>query len=659
MYDPSSASNCKAQVFFATNQPVHSSFKSKSGIKANLGTQSQGSSHTIGVQTDTQNVPSNRLTSIQDDISSSSVSSQSNCPPVTQSNHQSNSDESTQCDHAFEQEPNLQEGVIELISSTCWYIPGKMSDVKTQLLVDSGSTYTIMDHDLFQAISEDKRPKLEKISLVLRSATGEKLMVHGQAKMEIVLGNQNFQFPVKIVSLGDKSCILGLDFMGKHECILNMGKGLLQIGSSPRQLLKLHKQNTSKCARIQVASKICIPPSHEMIISGKINQRHRNFDEPIGSIEQTSTLLGSKGLMVAKAVVNTQQSHVPVKVANFTPNTIVLDQGYTIAMLHPVDADQVKPFNKCDTNLNKVVTSPNAELPDHLKPILDGIYTEATETEKAQVKQLLIEYQDCFMTPDGRLGSTNIVQHRILTGDAKPIKQKLRIPPMHLQKAVDAELDRMLEAGIIEPSQSAWASNLVVVPKKDGTIRVCADMRAVNQAITNHSAYPLPRIEECLDCLSGSQFYSSLDLCQGYHQVEIHPDDRDKCAIITRKGLFQYCKMPFGLCNSPSSFENLMEIVLKNLQWERCVLYLDDILTFGKTFDETLENLKCVLERLRGANLRLKPSKCKLMVTSVPFLGFIVDKDGVHCDYEKIQCVAEWERPQSTRQIRSFVGFCG
>ena len=124
------------------------------------------------------------------------------------------------------------------------------------------------------------------------------------------------------------------------------------------------------------------------------------------------------------------------------------------------------------------------------------------------------------MALDGKLGRTNLVQHEIHTGDAKPVRQKLRIPPMHMQAAVDVEIDKMVEAGIIEPSQSTWASNLVCVKKKDGSIRICAGFRQVNQCLMNNSAYPLPKIEECLDSLSGSKFYATLDLAQGYHQVE-------------------------------------------------------------------------------------------------------------------------------------------
>lgn len=589
--------------------------------------------------------------------STDTVTNSDSCVPGTDISMTNHDNYTTQNDTPTVNDTEVTpDGVVEVISSTCWYLPGVMNGVKTDLLVDSGSTYTIMDYDLYMSIPEAERPELQKIQLVLRSATGDKLQIHGHVAMHITLGEHTYKSMVKIVTLGDKSTILGLDFMEEHACTVNMGKGLLQVGNK-LPCLKLHRQTANKCARVQVAQNICIPPHHEMIIKGRINQRHRSFDEPVGEIESTLSLPDVKNLLVAKAVVRTDKNCIPVKVANFTPNTIQLDAGYTVALLHPVDEDSLEVI-KTSTNLTPDGFDPSADLPEHLQPLLDGIYSEATQAEKAMVKRVLLEYQDCFMAPGGKLGHTDLVQHEIIVGDARPQRQKLRLPPMHLQKAVDDQLDKMLEAGIIEPCQSPWACNLVVVPKKDNTVRLCADLRYINSCLINHSQYPLPKIEECLNTLSGSSFYCTMDLCQGYHQVEVHPRDRDKVSIITRKGQFRYRVMPFGLSNSPSSFEHLMEVVLRNLQWEKCVVYLDDVVCFGKDFDSTLQNLQEVLQRFRQANLVLKPSKCKFMVKSVAYLGHIISERGIEADGSKIEAVKTWSRPENVKEVRSFTGFC-
>ncbi len=551
-------------------------------------------------------------------------------------------------------ESETEEGVIEVISSTCWYVSGQLSGLKTDLLIDSGSSYTVMDRNLFLEIPEKQRPSLNKINLVLRSATGEKLKIFGQANMEIQLGSKKFATTVKVVSLGEKTAILGLDFMESQDCTINMGKGIIRM--EPDLKLKLHRKSVHKCARIQASENVCIPPHHEMIITGKINQKHRQFHDSVGAVEPTSSLTHAKGLFVAKALVNTEQNIVPVKLANFTDKQIQLDKGYTIAMLHPVQVDKITEFTKTSTRTS--VSPVSSELPEHLKPMLEGIYEGASETETEQVKQLLIEYQDCFMAPDGKLGRTSLVQFEIDTGDNKPVRQKLRLPPMHIQEAVDREIDKMLADGIMEPCQSPWASNLVCVQKKTGEVRLAADFRQLNACLVNNSAYPLPKIDECLDTLSGSAFYSTLDMIQGYNQLEIKPSDREKTSIITKRGQFQYTCMPFGISSSPGCFELLMETVLAGLQWEKCVIYLDDVLTFSKTFSEGIDNLKLVLDRFRKANLKLKPSKCFLMQTSVKYLGHVVDKEGIHCDPDKIECVKTWPRPTNLKESRSFVGFC-
>ena len=158
--------------------------------------------------------------------------------------------------------------------------------------------------------------------------------------------------------------------------------------------------------------------------------------------------------------------------------------------------------------------------------------------------------------------------------------------------------------------------------------------------------------------MTGSQWFSTLDLASGYNQVAMDPESKHKTAFSTRKGLFQYTVMPFGLANSPSSFERLMEKVLAGLQWERAVLYLDDVICFGKTFTESLNNLEEVLIRFRKANLKLKPSKCKLFQTSVDFLGHVVSADGVSCDPKKVEAVCDWKVPENIGEVRSFVDFC-
>ncbi len=172
-------------------------------------------------------------------------------------------------------------------------------------------------------------------------------------------------------------------------------------------------------------------------------------------------------------------------------------------------------------------------------------------------------------------------------------------------------LDDMLKQGIIKQASGPWSSPVVLVPKKDGTTRFCVDYRRVNN-LTKKDAHPLPRIDETLDALTGAKWFSTIDLVSGYWQVEVEPSDREKTAFATPFGLHQFRVMPFGLTNAPSTFQRLMELVLAGLNWSVCLVC---IIIYSSTVEEHLE----VLERLRVAGLKLKPSKCSLLQKSVHY----------------------------------------
>jgi hypothetical protein len=194
-----------------------------------------------------------------------------------------------------------------------------------------------------------------------------------------------------------------------------------------------------------------------------------------------------------------------------------------------------------------------------------------------------------------------------------------------------------------------------LVQKKDGAIRFCVDYRRVND-ITLKDAYPLPRIEESLDALQGSRYFSTLDLKSGYWQVELREEDKPLTAFTTRRGLFEWNVMPFGLTNAPATFQRLMEKVLEGLQWKVCALYLDDIIVFAPTAEEHLRRLALVLDRCGQAGLKLKPSKCEIMKTRVSFLGHVVDASGIRTERTKVKMVEEWRTPQTVTEVRSFLG---
>jgi len=253
---------------------------------------------------------------------------------------------------------------------------------------------------------------------------------------------------------------------------------------------------------------------------------------------------------------------------------------------------------------------------------------------------------------------THLTDHRIDTGDHRPIRQPLRRQPFQHLEVIDKQVEDMKTAGIIEPAASPWASNVVLVKKKDGSLRFCVDYRRVN-AITYNDSYPLPLIDNCLNALSGSSWFSTLDLRSGYYNIPIAAEDRDKSAFVTRSGCFRFTVMPFGLTCAPSVFQRLMDFVLNGLHYLTCLVYIDDIIVFGKTFDQQLERLSEVFDRIAQANLKLKPSKCSLFQMQVEFLGHVVSEKGIAMQKDKVEAISTWPSPRNLTEMRAFMGTCG
>ena len=277
------------------------------------------------------------------------------------------------------------------------------------------------------------------------------------------------------------------------------------------------------------------------------------------------------------------------------------------------------------------------------------------ELDKNKLYHLLVAYRDVFAADKTDFGRTNQIQHQTETGGASPVRQQSRrIAPTQREETTKM-LQDMLNKQIVQPSTSPWASPIVLVRKKDGTLRFCVDYRKLN-ALTRKDAYLLPRIDDALDTLAGSKWFTTLDLISGYWQVEMSDDDREKTAFCMPDGLFEFNVMPFGLCNVPATFQRLMDAVLAGLQWSSCLVYLDDVIIPGKDFEDHLQNIRVVLERLRQAGLKLHPTKCHFGKKQVTFLGHIVSEDGVATDPQKISKVASWPVPISQHEVRQFLG---
>ncbi|EUC60435.1 Transposon Tf2-1 polyprotein, putative [Rhizoctonia solani AG-3 Rhs1AP] len=217
-------------------------------------------------------------------------------------------------------------------------------------------------------------------------------------------------------------------------------------------------------------------------------------------------------------------------------------------------------------------------------------------------------------------------------------------------------LDEHLAKGSIRHSKSPAGAPVMFVKKSDGSLRLCVDYRKLN-AITVKNRYPLPLQQDLVEKLQGAKIYTKLDLRWGYNNVRIREGDEWKTAFRTKYGHFEYLVMPFGLTNAPAAFQHFMNDLLRDLIDVSVIVYLDDILIYSKNPEEHENHVCEVLKRLRDANLYCKLSKCFFHVTTVPYLGMVITPDGISMETAKVQAVQEWPRPQTIKQIQSFLGF--
>jgi hypothetical protein len=264
---------------------------------------------------------------------------------------------------------------------------------------------------------------------------------------------------------------------------------------------------------------------------------------------------------------------------------------------------------------------------------------------------------DLFTQDPSDLGKTDIVVHRINIPNEVPRKKNPYTSNSHSTKEfIDQEVERMLEWKVIEPCQGPWASPVVVVKKKTGDLRFCVDYRDVNDQ-TIPIAYPMPSIAEIFDAMQKAKWMTSYDLDRGYWQVEMAPEDRDKTAFVTRRGLFRFIKMPFGLKNAPATFQQLMDYVLRDYIGKFVQVYIDDINIYSETFEDHLKHIRLVNQKLREAGLKLKKKKCFFMKKKLEFLGHVITRNGLEVDPKKIDKVKNWPVPTKRKEVQRFMGF--
>jgi RNase H-like domain found in reverse transcriptase/Reverse transcriptase (RNA-dependent DNA polymerase)/Integrase zinc binding domain/Retroviral aspartyl protease len=282
--------------------------------------------------------------------------------------------------------------------------------------------------------------------------------------------------------------------------------------------------------------------------------------------------------------------------------------------------------------------------------------TDLTDEQEQSLQEVIGMFPASL---ENKIGLTSLLKHKISTNGQYPPKQRFYPVSPAILKEMDKEIDRMVKLGVIEKSESPSSNPLVVARKPNGKIRLCLDSRKLNE-ITVKDAFPLPLINDILGRLNGTTFLSSVDLKDAFWQIELEEDARAKTAFtVPGRGLFQFRRMPFGLCNAAQSLSRLMHHVIGNDLEPDVFTYLDDIVIATNSFETHVERLRQVAERLNAAGLTISVEKSKFCVKSLRYLGFLIDQNGLHPDPEKISAIIDYPRPKNIREIRRFLGMTG
>jgi hypothetical protein len=274
----------------------------------------------------------------------------------------------------------------------------------------------------------------------------------------------------------------------------------------------------------------------------------------------------------------------------------------------------------------------------------------------ARYEPIVKKYQDRFREelPE-KLAPTREIQHEIDTGDAKPIN--LPYYPLSQEHRVEQEnqIRTLLEKGLIRPSASAWGFPVLFVAKPGGKWRMCIDYRMLNN-VTRKDAYPLPRIQDCLDDIGKAKRLSKIDLTSGYWQIRVQEMSIPKTAFNTRAGKYEFIAMPFGLCNAPATFQRIMNDALRDFLGKFVIVYLDDIVIYSDSDEEHEKHLEQVFEALRKHELYAKPSRCVIGTLELDFCGHIVGNGHVRPTTAKVQAILAWPTPRNVHEVRQFLG---
>ena len=553
-------------------------------------------------------------------------------------------------------------------------LKGKIGDVDVTLLVDTGATMTCLSDKIWQKLKHNHQLLSCNRSTAVESVDGKPLNVLGETSVTLQVQDNVFSLRAVVIRNLSYDFILGRDLLNQFICVFDLFEGIFTLvpkttdshetlNNEPNfpfpetddiPAVMNNTENEEKSYAVHAPFTFILPPQSETIIAGKLDEVLQQ--DTTGLISARAELPEKYSIIGAAELVKlSSENTVPIRLMNPTAKPVRIYRRTKLATFSSVDPnietfelDDKRNAHATQVNIQEQMERDYSSLPDISKSAFSG-------PDKENLRDLLYDYRDIFANKLQDLGRTTLVQHTILTGDQVPIKQRPYRTSPENRKEIDRQVQEMCDLNIAQPSASSWSSPVVLVKKKNGEMRFCVDYRKVN-AVTRKDSFPLPLISEVLDSLCGTQYFTTLDLKSGYWQIPLDPATKDKSAFVTHNGLYEFQVLPFGLTNSPASFQRLMGHILRGLEYKSALIYIDDVIIFSKSANDHLKHIEEVFSRLRDANLKLNPKKCEFAKQELEYLGHLVTPSGIKPCLSKIKAVQEFPVPKNFKELKSFLG---
>ena len=520
----------------------------------------------------------------------------------------------------------------------------KIGNVLTTALVDTGATVSCISSDLLSKI----HPKLltycdNDIPFIIGVGDKTHKILH-KVQLQFTIDSQKVQQSFYALQ-SQTQLILGMDFITAHKAHLDFEDSSMTLLGQKHKLFA----PPSRLSLVKTSQTDLIPPYSSKdvaVMLAKAPTSEAVIMEPIASLARKFP-----GVEIAESVASSQSTLC--RLVNDTDAPVVIPRGTAVAVARNVSVNTV---TEMDQLLEEIKESAEAAEEEHLDFTSPAKHLPSELAE--HLREKLLHNQLRFTTKNlENLGDHSEHIHPLGTGVNNPNTQGYYRCAPKMQREIDNQIEKLLKHGIIEPSCSQWRSPVVLVKKKDGSYRFACDYRRLN-SLTEKMTYPMPKLEDIWDLIGESkpEYFSVLDMASGFWQIRMDEETKHKASFVTRNGQYTWNRMPFGLRNAPITFQHTMNDVLRGYIAKFCIVYVDDIVVFSKDFDQHMQHLQLIFDRLEAANLTLKLSKCQFAVSRVKYLGHILSPQGVSPDPEKISIVQDWQPPKNPKQIRQFLG---